>query len=320
MLKKSIGLSELNKFVKNNCAVSEVMGEVLLTTIAVLLVSSIGIFVSTYDGAVDVPHTQVKEWMNEQTDTIYLEHSGGEFLKTEAFEIAVSINGERYVYSSDEIYANIDNSSSWGLGETIDIDTNSTWGRDIKDEDEIKVFLIDTPTKQVIQQLTVSSGETESSEWVTPQGEVKDTSFNGSATLLDVYKENDTHYTIYHPPSSSNYDIHQEFDFAAPSTLWGIDPGESITSATLKIRYRAKDNSCKDIKLRVWDAYPPNGTWHEETLPVETLFKAREIDLSAYINNTDDVGNFKVQLVAISNPDVTAAKSLNIDYIALCVS
>jgi len=323
MLKKRIGLFGLKKLMKNNCAVSEVMGEVLLTTIAVLLVSSIAIFVSTYDGAVDVPHTQVKEWMNEKNDRIYLEHSGGEFLKTEDFEVVASINGTRYVYTSDEIYANLNNSSSWGLGQTIEINTSSKWGIDIKDENEIKVFLIDIPTKQVIQQLTVSSGEIKSSEWITPQGEVEDKS-SGSANIFDVYKINDTRYTTYRPPSSSDYknNIYQEFVFATPSTLWGIDPGDNITSARLSIVYRATDSSCKKVKLRVWDAYPPNGTWHEVDLPVETSFKApedHEIDLSAYINTTDDVGNLKVHLVAITNPDVPA-KNLNVDYIALRVS
>lgn len=314
MLNKRIGLFEINKLVKNSCAVSEVMGEVLLTTIAVLLVSSIGIFVSTYDGAVDVPHTQVKEWMNEQTDMIYLEHSGGEFLETEAFEIVVSINGERYVYSSDEIYSNL-NSSSWGLGQTIEINTSSKWGRDITDKDEIKVFLIDTPTKQVIQQLTVSSGEKDNSEWITPQGEVTDTSPGGSATLLDVYKINDALNTTYHPTSDPN--TYQEFDFDTPSTLWGINPGDNISNAELMLVYKVKDNSCKDIKLSIWDA-SPTGTWKDENLNVTgSSFITYSTDLSAYINSTYDVENFKVRVSATKANDV---KSLYVDYVALYVS
>lgn len=157
MLKKRIGLFGLKKLIKNNGAVSEVMGEVLLTSIAVLLVSSIGIFISTYDGATDVPHTQVKEWMNEGTDIIYLEHNGGEFLEIEAFEIAVNINGTKYIPPAS-IYSDL-NRSSWQLGDRIEINTSSNWGVDIKDKDEIKVFLIDIPSKQTIQYLTISSGE-----------------------------------------------------------------------------------------------------------------------------------------------------------------
>jgi len=158
MLKKRIDLFGLKKLIKNRGAVSEVMGEVLLTSIAVLLVSSIGICISTYDGATDIPHTQVKEWMNEGTDIIYLEHSGGEFLETENFEIAVNINGTKYIYPSDSIYLDL-NRSSWQLGDRIEINTSSKWGVDIKEEDEIKVFVIDTPSKQTIQYLIVSSKE-----------------------------------------------------------------------------------------------------------------------------------------------------------------
>jgi FlaG/FlaF family flagellin (archaellin) len=158
MLKKRIGLFGLKKLIRNSDAVSEVMGEVLLTSIAVLLVSSIGIFISTYDGATDIPHTQVKEWMNQGTDIIYLEHSGGEFLETEAFEIAVNINGTKYIYPPASIYSDL-NRSNWQLGDRIEINTSSNWGVDIKDEDEIKVFLIDTTSKQTIQYLTISSGE-----------------------------------------------------------------------------------------------------------------------------------------------------------------
>lgn len=158
MLKKRIDLFGLKKLIKNSGAVSEVMGEVLLTSIAVLLVSSIGIFISTYDGATDVPHTQVKEWMNEGTDIIYLEHNGGEFLETEAFEIAVNINGTKYIYPSASIYSDL-NRSSWQLGDRIEINTSSNWGVDIKEGDEIKVFLIDTPSKQTIQYLIISSKE-----------------------------------------------------------------------------------------------------------------------------------------------------------------
>ncbi|AKB80375.1 hypothetical protein MSHOH_3892 [Methanosarcina horonobensis HB-1 = JCM 15518] len=147
---------DIKRFMKNQKAVSEVVGEVLLTTIAVLLVSSIGIFIATYDGATDIPHTQVREWMNAGKDTIYLEHSGGEFLGTDAFEIVVNINEQKYVYPSASIYSNLNN-SSWQLGDRIEINTSSEWGVNITDGDEIKVFLIDIPSRQTIQYLTISS-------------------------------------------------------------------------------------------------------------------------------------------------------------------
>lgn len=164
MLKKKIGLFGLKELMKNSGAVSEVMGEVLLTTIAVLLISSIGIFIATYDGATDIPHTQVKEWMDEGTDNIYLEHSGGEFLGTKSFKIIVNINGQKYEPST-EIYSDLNNSNIWQLGDRIEINTSSEWGVNITNGDEIKVFLIDTPSNQTIQHLTISSKQD-----VTPTG------------------------------------------------------------------------------------------------------------------------------------------------------
>lgn len=157
-------MSGIKKLMENEKAVSEVVGEVLLTTIAVLLVSSIGIFIATYDGATDIPHTQVREWMNAGKDTIYLEHSGGEFLGTGAFEIAININGTKYTYPSSSVCLNLNN-SSWQLGDRIEINTSSEWGVNITEGDEIKIFLIDTPSKQTIQYLTVSS-----KEYVPPDG------------------------------------------------------------------------------------------------------------------------------------------------------
>lgn len=316
MLKRGIRLSGDKKLIKNSSAVSEVMGEVLLTTIAVLLVSSIAIFISIYDGATDIPHTQVKEWMEEDTDTIYLEHSGGEFLETDALEIAASINGERYVYSSDDIYTNLGNSSSWQLGDTIEIDTSSEWGIDITDEDEVKVFLIDKTSRQVIQYLTLSLGET-SSDWVTPQGTVTDTS-GGSATPFDVCQSDDMYSTTYHPPATEDTNTYEEFNFGVHPLLWGIGPEDNVTNVTLNIVYRVNDHSCQGLKLRVWDQ-DPSSEWNDESLPEYNSFKSYPMDLSAYINCSEDVANFKVRLLATANTNVTN-KSLNVDYIALSVS
>lgn len=152
-------LPNIKELIKSRSAVSDVVGEMLMTTIAVILISSIAVFIFSYDGAADVPRAQVKGWMNAQTDTIYLEHGGGEFIDTEALEIAVNINGDRYTYSSPQIYANLGNKNSWELGDRIEIDTYSAWTRDIKEEDEVNVYLIDKPSKKVFQNLRLSTGE-----------------------------------------------------------------------------------------------------------------------------------------------------------------
>jgi hypothetical protein len=146
------------EFTRNRSAVSDVLGEILMTTIAVIIISSIAVFIFSYDGAADVPRIQVREWMDAQKDTIYLEHSGGEFIDTESFEIVVNVNGTRHVYRSPQISANL-NKSSWELGDRIEIDTYSVWNVDIKEEDEINVYLIDKPSNKVFQNLRLSTEE-----------------------------------------------------------------------------------------------------------------------------------------------------------------
>jgi len=309
-------LPDLKKLIENRSAVSEVMGEILMTTIAILLVSVISIFIFTYDGADDVPHTQVKEWIDADTDKIYLEHGGGKFLETEAFEIVATINGERYVYTSSKIYAELGNQSSWQLGDTIEIDASDEWGIDIRDEDSVKVFLIDKTSRQVIQYLTLSLGESENSNWGTPQGTVTDTSSGGAATLLDVQEKGDGLHTSYSPSTSAiDPSIYEEFDFDMNPAFWGFGPGENVTAATLKIVYRVNTSSCEQIELKVWDA-EPTGTWHNESLPEYGSFTAEELDLSGYINSTDDLAGFKVRILASEYANASA-KRLNVDYVAL---
>lgn len=154
-----ISLPEVKKLIKNSNAVSDVVGEMLMTTIAVILLSSIAVFIFSYDGPADIPRTQVNEWMDVSNDKIYLENSGGEFINIEALEIVVNINGTRYNYSSPQIYANLGNKNSWELGDRIKINTSSEWNLHIKKEDEIEIYLIDKPSKKVFQRAHLSTEE-----------------------------------------------------------------------------------------------------------------------------------------------------------------
>ncbi|AKB30877.1 hypothetical protein MSSIH_0187 [Methanosarcina siciliae HI350] len=304
------GIKEL---MKKCTAVSDVVGEVLMTTIAVIFISSIAVFIFSYDGAADVPHTHVKEWTDSRIDTIYLEHNGGEFIETEALEIAININGNRYTYSSPQIYANLGNKSSWELGDRIEINTDSEWNVDIKDEDEINVYLIDRPSRKVFQNLRLSTKESANSGWHTPQGSAVDTSEGGSAILLHVQKENDGLYTSYHPPVSQNDNTYEEFNFGLSAAIWR----ENITSVTLKLVYSGNNNTCEQIKLKLWDE--SSGTWQQQNLPEHTSFTAYSTDLSSYINNTTDLENLKIQLVATGNAGASTT-NLHVDYTALYVS
>ena len=152
-------MSEIKKFIKNSSAVSDVLGEILMTTVAVILLSSIAMSIFSYGGPDDIPHTQVNEWVDIETDTIYLENSGGEFIDVESLEIVVNVNGVRYTYSSSNISENLGNKNNWELGDRIEINTSSEWNLHIEEEDEVDMYLIDKPSKKVFQKLRLSAGE-----------------------------------------------------------------------------------------------------------------------------------------------------------------
>ena len=152
-------MSEIEKFIKNSSAVSDVLGEILMTTVAVILLSSIAMSIFSYGGPDDIPHTQVNEWVDIETDTIYLENSGGEFIDVESLEIVVNVNGVRYTYSSSNISENLGNKNNWELGDRIEINTSSEWNLHIEEEDEVDMYLIDKRSKKVFQKLRLSTGE-----------------------------------------------------------------------------------------------------------------------------------------------------------------
>ncbi len=152
-------MSEIEKFIKNSSAVSDVLGEILMTTVAVILLSSIAMSIFSYGGPDDIPHTQVNEWVDIETDTIYLENSGGEFIDVESLEIVVNVNGVRYTYSSSNISENLGNKNNWELGDRIEINTSSEWNLQIEEEDEVDMYLIDKRSKKVFQKLRLSTGE-----------------------------------------------------------------------------------------------------------------------------------------------------------------
>ena len=152
-------MPEVKKIIENSSAVSDVLGEILMTTVAVILIGSIAVSIFSYGGPDANPHTQVNEWIDVETDTIHLENSGGEFIDTGDIEIVVNVNGIRYTYSSSNISENLGNKNSWELGDRIEINTSSEWNLHIEEEDEVDMYLIDKPSKKVFQKLQLSAGE-----------------------------------------------------------------------------------------------------------------------------------------------------------------
>ncbi len=329
-------VSERKSFMKNDRAVSETMGVALLVGIVVIMLSVEGAFVFSRDAPDDLPHASLQEWMDTEDETIYIKHCSGEAIRIDELEIVANINGKRYVYPSSKICEDLGNKSHWELGEVLVINASSEWGLNLKDTHQIDFYIVDTPTKELIQKVELTTDFRTRQRffgWVTPQGEVIDTS-NGSAKLSQVLIEdwigfknnekNDSAYTTYFPPTAvgneTDPNVYQEFDFGINPCYYGFRPGDSFSNVTLKIAYKTNDNSLLKIDLRFYDVDNPL-EWNsvEVELPENNDFNVTSINLTPYINTTTDLANFKIKFQAVGNANENANKEVNIDYLGLWV-
>lgn len=314
-------------FTKSENAVSEIMGVALLLGIVVIMLSFEGAFIFSRGAPDDLPHASLQEWMNTSEEKIYLKHCSGEPIKIEELEIAANINGIRYVYNSSKAYAETGNNGYWELGEMIVLDA-SEWELDLKDYDKIDLYIVDTPTKELIQKSRLTTDFRKDPYvigWITPRGGANDTSPGGSAELKHVRFEerngsDPETYTKYHPPKKEGNEtdptIYEEFDFGINPCLYGYRPGDSLSNVTLKIVYKGNDNSHLKIVMKFYDIDDPS-KWvsHEELLEEHNAYNTTYINLTKYVNTTEDLANFKVRLEAVTN--AASVKEINIDYLAI---
>lgn len=126
------------------------MGDVLITGVFVLSLTSLFIIVNSIDKPVDSTHLSVEEWIDIPSNTIYLRHIGGEPIDTKDLNIKVNIFGTDNVYSSADISENLGGKSFWELSDVIEINTSEEWGISIPDEDSVDVKLINLASKEVL--------------------------------------------------------------------------------------------------------------------------------------------------------------------------
>jgi len=316
-------------------AVSEIMGIVLLTGVVIIMLSALGVTVFSMEGPDDVPHTRLQAWMDSPENKIYLKHSGGEFLSTKDCEILLNFKGEKYVYPSERIFEGLGNETVWRLGEVLTIDTRSVWRIDIKNDDEIELFLVDIPSKQPIQIARLTKEyETRPSLriWITPKGKIVDTS-GGYGELNQIkYVDSETPYdvlsnmndkerscTVYHPSLNKiNSSEYHEFNFDINPLEYGLDPGYTFSNVTLKIVYHSHDIATKQIRVKIYDAGEPDGWIYltKELPPRTSTFEAEYYNLTDYIQNAQELKSFDVRIEAWAE---NTQKSIYIDYIALWV-
>lgn len=340
--------------------VSEVYGQLLMMSIVVLAFSTIGLAVFSDGGVVKpehTPNTDLSENICPDTNDIKIVHSGGETIDLSSIEIILSVNGLQVlppyvppyatsvsnftVIDSDGTLREKDDNGTYSsnnvfrLGDCIVINTNETRDPanptkklDLKTTDDIDMFFVDTPSKQVIQKVALqrgnkdNSGVTESvtgSNWITPHpnGTATDTS-GGWISTESVNEIGDGIFTIYYPPSENDSNPNstaQVFDFNINATEGGVSA--PIHKVILKIVYSAHKgnyNYLADISV----AEPEN--WIRVNSDKKTSmndFDAYEIDITPYVKSIDELEKLKARIIIITDTSEKTEKKAWIDFLGV---
>ncbi|WP_321418268.1 LamG-like jellyroll fold domain-containing protein [uncultured Methanomethylovorans sp.] len=190
------------KSLVENCdAVSELIGEILLTGIAVIAFSTIAVFLLSPQGTIEKPIVDVDGWVDTNIDTIWIRHAGGDGVQIDNIKIYVDINNDRFEISPQQLSA-LHTKPLWELGDTISLDASTLWGRDVIDTDQIYVVMVHVPSNTILKSGMVLGSTLESSSvnYTTPATHISPISMwnfdEGSGSILhDIKGDNDG--TIY---------------------------------------------------------------------------------------------------------------------------
>lgn len=149
-------IKKQNEFYRDCGAVSEIIGEMLLTAIVVILMSSIAVFVYANLEVTDVPHTEIHEQVNLASDTIEIRHSGGENINLDSIKITLYVSGEKreFTYPDTEGVTVSSQNGVWKFGDSYTIHTA------IDANDTVDLYFVHTDSKQVIHKVRLSDSWT----------------------------------------------------------------------------------------------------------------------------------------------------------------
>ena len=317
-----------NGFTENDNAVSDVIGELLMTAVAFLAFGIIAVFVLSFQGTT-MTHVDIDGWVDVNDDTVYLRHSGGNNVDTSYIRILLNINGTGKELSPDDVYA-ILGSSTWGLADTIVINTSQLWSITISEGDHVDGTIVHTG-ENIVMVKSVLLGEvsgviemtgiptptptptptpaptptpTPTIQTFTPTS-VSDTS-GGDATIGQVGTDGDGLYTVYRMPKTA-YDetVYQQFNF---------NPGLTSSPTQVLVRINHIEANADNVKIQVWEQ--DASVWHDVTITQRSTWTLDEVDVSSYIDTQNDINNLKVRYLAYSKG---ANKISNIEYVEVYV-
>jgi FlaG/FlaF family flagellin (archaellin) len=247
------------EFEKDCRAVSEIYGQLVMISIVFIAFSGIALTVFSevsIENAQSIPHTDLQETINTSDNTIQIYHIGGEAIDLSSIKIVLNDNGQQTELNSSEFKVkNPDGSNSTDdaliLGDCIVIDTIGK-GVDLIGGNAMDVFVVHTPSKQIIQKTVLQSISWERPEWITPYpyGSICDKSGSKNETFLPTE-------LVGCIGDGLVTDCHMEKDFESYEIFtFGIEEYElnikdPLKNVSLDVVYSSHDNSQKDMILEI---------------------------------------------------------------------
>ncbi|MBP1908618.1 type IV pilin [Methanolobus bombayensis] len=286
--------SGIKQLFRDDNAVSEIIGEVLLTAIAVLAFSVIAVFIFSYLESDDIVHADIDGWVDVNSDTVYIRHTGGESIDLNKVEVVLNLNGTRRDLSSSQL-EQIIGSNSWNLGQTIVIDADVLWNTTINEDDYVGMILLQKDSNFVIESGSLLGEET---------GIDSGTSGNGNTSQ----QQSPSAAFTYSPPSPGTYepvvltDLSSDPDGTVVGWSWNFGDGGTSTDQNPTHQYSAEgiftlsltvtDNDGNtDSTSQSVTVVAPAGTFADQ-ITLNTPSKGGVIKDGGYISFTND-GNYR---------------------------
>ncbi|MDN5310210.1 MAG: hypothetical protein PWP14_1604 [Methanolobus sp.] len=247
-------------FLENTDAVSEVIGEVLMTAIAVLAFSVIAVFILSYAAPQEKVYADIQGWISVDSDKIHLRHTGGETIDVARIRAIIIINGNAREIPPAQLQ-NIKGNNAWDLGETIEINTSQLWNENINKDDYVAATLVSTDSNLVIKSGTLLGDPNK------PGATNTGTSPVLSSQNPPTPYESNTSGTVTFSASSSQNSLN-EFLLDGQHLAWsnGTTPSYTNTSAAVGtyeltlIARNASDPLLTDSMQWTWTVIPASGT------------------------------------------------------------
>ncbi|RNI15907.1 PKD domain-containing protein [Methanohalophilus sp. RSK] len=246
-------IKRLQDFARKDDAVIEVFSEILLIGIIVIAIAAAAAFVLSSLDEPDNVRVDIDHWVDNETDTLYFRHSGGETVDVEDLELLVYVNGSYETLNSSQF--NYD-SDEWALGDVIEINTSSQFNYDI-DDDNVPSKLVHTASSLVIYDAYGSMGDS-------------GTGGNGGSG------DDPSADFAYSPPNPTTYETvdftNQSSDTDGNIVGWSWDFGDGNTSTDQNPSHQYSSEGTYTATLTVTDNDGNTGSTSSVVTVTESLF------------------------------------------------